>query len=522
MKENHTHDPLEEYFRRTLDNHEITPPDALWERVEADLPSLAAPQPWWAPYRFWLLVGSMTGLLLLALLIPGSPLCRQRPTPSAPLSSTKPVYTLEHPFAQQQQQTSDHRLQARPSLPTPSEPNRAGQLSIEHETVNLQRSPSLFGQAAQKARKMPLSSVGHKTAVSSKAFSTSPVSAVVAEPDAQKAFAHKALPDAPANAPARTGADSKAVPLAAPAEGAPASALSFLPAGPAAVVSGAASVVLTLPSPSPHVRPARLLSDWNIGFYASSMYTPATEAPATSRGGGLQRLVFVSQPQPLRPVWAGGLRLQKRLSAHWGVELGALYFEQTRATSYASRFRFGDGRPIPGGGGPHPRREYAHYLNTPGGSATVDFRMEPANASDPVPQGEIIRVQATFTEHTSSLRLPMLASYSVGSGRLLGVARAGLVADVLLKSSLQLSSFTSENTRVRLETGMRPIIQWTPARDLSWGYWLSAGATYRWNRHIALSVEPTLAGRFSHRDAKGQPLPNPASFGGQVGLWYAW
>ncbi len=148
--------------------------------------------------------------------------------------------------------------------------------------------------------------------------------------------------------------------------------------------------------------------------------------------------------------------------------------------------------------------------------------MEPAKDSDPIPQGEIIRVRATFTEHTSLLRIPILASCSVGSGHLLGMARVGVVADIFLKNDLQLSSLISENARVRLATGMRPAVQWTPARDMSFGYWLSAGAVYRLNRHIALSVEPVLTGRFLHRDAQGQPLPTPAAFGGQVGVWYGW
>lgn len=74
MKEKYSRDPLEEYFRKTLDQHEATPPQDLWNRIESGLPSPSTlpAQPWWAPYRFWLLLGAVTGFFVLAFLLPDS------------------------------------------------------------------------------------------------------------------------------------------------------------------------------------------------------------------------------------------------------------------------------------------------------------------------------------------------------------------------------------------------------------------------------------------------------------------
>lgn len=501
MENNHIHDPLEDYFRRTLDNHEAAPPAGLWERVAAELPpSAAPPRSWWAVHRFAFVAGAITMLLLLALLDATGHLHRQRTktlegvaqTPAPPgIFAEKPAAPLQaSPFNPDAQQPP-----AVAALPHPA--YRSGPVLPKAEPTSALHGHGFAAADAPVHVPLETDSVAE--------YAPNPTELSAAQPTDF---------DRPADVRASEQASATGT-LA----GSGASELSALPVLPHAVDARLRPADVPLPAQVP-TRPARLLSDWSVGLYVSSLQVPsASTSVAQSRFP--QRMLFVSVPQPTRPAWEGGLRIRKRIGSRWGLEAGLSYSEQARSTAYISRFRFGDGRPTPGGGH-SPRREYAHYLNTPGGTATVDFRMEPADASDPIPQGEIIRVRATFTERTSLLRLPILASYSIGSGRLFGITRAGVVADIFLRNDLQLSSFISENARVRLATGMRPAVEWTPARNVSFGYWLSAGAVYRLNRHMALSAEPVLTGRFSHRDARGQPLPTPAAFGGQVGVWYGW
>jgi hypothetical protein len=522
MEQNYKQDPLEEYFRRTLDDYEAMPSDDLWERVEADLPPPAAPvQPWWMPYRFLLALTAVIALGVLALLVPDSSL--RRPQPSAApthgrnlkpdtshFSTKKPAYP---------QQTFTHRSTVRTqnpstlphSAPVPANAAPSGAPSSASPSA---RSLPAFTRAAASRGLSPSS----PAAVAPPQVLALPEAAATAEEGGSEAT-RPTSPVWPRQAPENAASPRPPSAMAASAseEVLPLAAL------PARMPAAAASThrPLGLPPAAPLIRPARLLSGWSAGLYAGCTYTPAAPTPPIP-GGKPPHMMFVHQPQAMRPVWEGGLRLRKRISAHWGIEMGAVYSEQTRTSAYLSRFHFGDGRPLSGGGHPPSRREFSHHLNTPNGSAAVDLRMEPTNASDPIPPGEIIRVRAETTEQSSWLKVPVLASFSAGSGRILGIARAGLMAEILLKSDLRLTSFTSENHRLRLAPDTKPILRWTPTRTLSVGYWVSAGAAFRWSRHITLTAEPTLTGRFSNRDAKGQQLPNPASWGGQVGLWYAW
>jgi hypothetical protein len=118
--------------------------------------------------------------------------------------------------------------------------------------------------------------------------------------------------------------------------------------------------------------------------------------------------------------------------------------------------------------------------------------------------------------------VPLVVSYAVGSGRLRGVLRAGVAADLLLKSDFRLTSLSSENARLRLMAGSNPTIRWVSARPLSMGYWVSAAAAYRCHRHLELSIEPVLTGLFSRRDNQGNALPTPAAVGVQGTLSYRW
>ncbi len=270
------------------------------------------------------------------------------------------------------------------------------------------------------------------------------------------------------------------------------------------------------------VRPARPFSGWSIGVSLFYRYEPLVLPEAPVAGTPL-RPVFVGRPQDVRPVPALGVRISKQMSGRWSVALGALYSETTRTTQHIGRFRFGEGRPLPGGGPGHSwRREFSYQLSAYGGSATVDFRMEPTGSLDPSPQMEPVVVRALAMEYAQVLKVPLVVSYTVGSGRLKSSLRAGLAADLLLKSDFRLTSLSSENARLRLMASSNPTIRWVSARPLSMGYWVSAAAAYRCHRHLELSIEPVLTGLFSRRDNQGNALPTPAAVGVQGTLSYRW
>ncbi len=520
MKENHIRDPLEDYFRQNLSDYEKAPPDDLWERVEADLasPAAAAPQPWWEPYRFLLAAAAAAALVVLTLIDPTRSWHRSEPALAPmPLDSDTAARSADNltalvlSFPRDQKcglVPPEEQLSALPELSV----SRTPAISAENLQKQPRRAPSFrFWQPEispasiqqEYFSKHPPTAYEKKQTPNSTELITSLNPLINSDQAAEEVLAEQTS--------------------ALPSLGAPSS----LPPLCLSVESGCAPGMGTMMPQPLTTRLARPLRGWTLGLYASWMYTLPPQVTLSVQApppGRPFRPAVLSQPQEQRPSLALGVRAGKHISARrWGMEVGLVFLENKNVTVHVSRFRFGDGRKLPGGGGHFPsRREFSYSLNTYGGSAAIDLRMEPTNTSDPLLNTEPVVMRAEAIERTQWLHVPLLATYTIGNGRLLSTVRAGVVADVLLKSELNLTSFVSQNHRLQLALGDSPTIAWTPARSLSVGYWLSVGATYHWSRHWLLSLEPAIVGAFAHRDAEGRPLPLPVSLGGQLGLVHMW
>ncbi len=472
MEDNHQLDPLAQYFRQTLHTHEAEPPADLWERVEADLPQprQASLRQGWIAAAILLLVALSLSLLVIRYLPQGTP-------PAEAVSAV--VASLE---------------QSHPSTLARQEPKC---------------SPAPNEDAPSREAYRPAASL-HRRPPGSREFSA--FEAV--SPPYASFYGEDVSPQSP---PAESSGDM------AEEEKKWRSAIPWVTTTTPVPVRQERNDMPTFPGGESLslVRPVRPFSGWSIGVCLFYRYEPLVQ-PQPPITGTLLRPVFVSRPQGVRPVPALGVRISKQMSGRWSVALGALYSQTARTTQHIGRFRFGQGRPLPDGPGHSWRREFSYQLNTYAGSATVDFRMEPTGSLDPLLQTEPVVVRALATEYAQVLKVPLVVSYAAGSGRLRGILRAGVAADLLLKSDFRLTSLSSENARLRLMASSNPTIRWVSARPLSMGYWVSAAATYRCHRHLELSVEPVLTGLFSRRDNQGNALPTPAAVGVQGTLSYRW
>jgi len=479
MEDNHQLDPLAQYFRQTLHTHEAEPPADLWERVEADLPQprQASLRQGWIAAAILLLVALSLALLVIRYLPQGTP-------PAEAVSAVVALPEQSHPstLAREEPECS--------TAPNEDAPSRKACRPADRllPTTSLHRRPP----RSREFSAFETASPPYASFYSKEVSSESPPSESSGDMAEEEKGWRSAIPRLTTitPVPVRQGRNE-------------------MPTFP-----GGESLSL--------VRPMRPFSGWSIGVCLFYRYEPLVP-PQTPITGTLLRPVFVGRPQDVRPVPALGVRISKQMSGRWSVALGALYSETTRTTQHIGRFRFGEGRPLPGGGPGHSwRREFSYQLNTYAGSATVDFRMEPTGSLDPSPQTEPVVVRALAMEYAQVLKVPLVVSYTVGSGRLRGVLRAGVAADLLLKSDFRLTSLSSENARLRLMAGSNPTIRWVSARPLSMGYWVSAAAAYRCHRHLELSIEPVLTGLFSRRDNQGNALPTPAAVGVQGTLSYRW
>ncbi len=479
MKDNHQLDPLAEYFRQTLHTHEAEPPADLWERVAAELPrpTRAPLRPGWIAGAILLLVALSLALLVIRYLPQGTP----------PAEAVSAVVALPE--------------QGHPSTLAREEPKCS--------TAPNEDAPSR--EAYRPAgRLLPTTSL-HRSPPGSREFSAFET----ASPPYASFYSKEVSPELP---PAESSGD-----MAEEEKGWRSATPRLTTITPVTVRQGR-NEMPTFPGGESLslVRPVRPFSGWSMGVCLLYRYEPLVQ-PQVPITGTLLRPVFVGRPQDVRPVPALGVRISRQVSGRWSVALGALYSQTARTTQHIGRFRFGQGRPLPGGGPGHSwRREFSYQLSTYGGSAAVDFRVEPTGSLDPLLQTEPVVVRALATEYAQELKVPLVVSYAIGSGRLRGILRAGVAADLLLKSDFRLTSLSSENARLRLMASSNPNIRWVSARPLSMGYWVSAAASYRCHRHLELSIEPVLTGLFSRRDNQGNALPTPAAVGVQGTLSYRW
>ncbi len=476
MEDNHQLDPLAEYFRQTLHTHEAEPPADLWGRVAAELP-----RPTRAPLRPGWIAAAILLLVALSLLV-----IRYLPQGTPPAEAVSALVAL-------------------------SEQSHPSSLAREEPKCSTAPNEDAASREAYRPadRLLPTTSL-HRRSPGSREFSAFET----ASPPYASFYSEEVSPESP---PAESSGD-----MAEEEKGWRSAIPRVTTITPVPVRQGR-NEMPTFPGGESLslVRPVRPFSGWSIGVCLFYRYEPLVQPQAPITGTPL-RPVFVSRSQDVRPAPVLGVRISRQVSGHWSVALGALYSQTARITQHIGRFRFGQGRPLPDGPGHSWRREFSYQLNTYAGSATVDFRMEPNGSLDPLLQTEPVVVRALATEYAQVLKVPLVVSYAVGSGGLRGILRAGVAADLLLKSDFRLTSLSSENTRLRLMASSNPTIRWVSARPLSMGYWVSAAASYRCHGHLELSIEPVLTGLFSRRDNQGNALPTPAAVGVQGTLSYRW
>ena len=148
--------------------------------------------------------------------------------------------------------------------------------------------------------------------------------------------------------------------------------------------------------------------------------------------------------------------------------------------------------------------------------------MEQTNPTVPPPaDNEQVPLKITTTERAELLRVPLLAAYQLGKGRLRGQLKAGLVGNFFLKNELDISAQVSQNARLRpLEGRSGYSVSLGQPKKFALGYWLSAGAEFKLSRHLSLVAEPSFAGDFARKDASGQRLPERLAWGLNVGAQY--
>lgn len=507
--ENKIHDDqLDDYVRKSFEDYEETPSGGMWDRIAGDLQPevVATPRLSFLRYR-WQTAAAAAIILLVSGLVCEHFCYEQKIRDLAAGNSDKQDLQVEKPptgssrdveknalHNSQQQIGSSVFAEKTPkqtTAATPTNGNIQTPINSQGETLSHWLIQNEFSQNSN-----PAAQTLKKTSIQNQVLSEN-------------------LNNMPASPQQKLGAEEHGVenPVAAetlasftkPADFEPLASQTFVPK----TESRAQPVLRRL-----HIEPLKKPSGWYVGLQSTPHFILDKAPNPVRRPGG--RRVFVSRQEKPEISADWWLKVGKKLSPRLSLESGVGFRKISHTATHTPHFRFGEGMM---GGGPH-RRDFTYDLNTYGGSAAVNLRMEQVDNTS-VPDTEPISLRIKTSERAQLLRIPLLMAYRLGNGRLHSTIKAGLTGNFFLKNELDISARVSQSSRFQPVQGSDShTVQLENQGKFFMGYWLSAGAEFKLSRHVRLIAEPSFSGDFPRNGASGRRLPEHFSLGLNVGANY--
>ncbi|MFN0174998.1 MAG: hypothetical protein ACKVU0_10155 [Saprospiraceae bacterium] len=507
MEENIHDDKLDDYVRKSFEGHEEDPSPDMWSRVEGDLlPHAAVPTPRAIYLRYgWQALAATAILILFSMLV-----CEHLYYEEKLRALTEnPVKEFES-----KDNANGQAIQEIPNPPLPTQSSR--QLNTgttgsgAPNSTNQQGPAALPGVQEVAEGSSTIQDLEKSEATAGNLFYPRPENAVAIntrnENDKKDLF------------PSFIGTEKSEAPLLQPIV--ESNALNQNIPKPIDITHvPILPYVLECPNPilpslaKISIEPVRETSGWYVGLQ-TSLFTNIEKTRTLNPRPG--RLAFNSKQKNEGSTTIWWLKTGKKLSEQFSLESGIGYQNTTRTATHTPRFRFGDGSIQ----GPSSTKRIFHYdLSTQEGTAEVSLRMEVTNGS-PVSDNEPVTLSITTSERTEMLRIPLLAAYRFGGGRFQGQLKAGLLGNFVVKNELDISARVSQNARFQPVSGKDGYTVRLNRPKFFLGYWLSAGAEFRLNRHISVLAESALVGDFPRNDQYDRRLPERFLFGLNVGANY--
>jgi hypothetical protein len=567
MEENIHNDKLDDYVRKSFDDYSEDPSEGMWDRIEGDLlpETHAAPvaPPRARPSRAirWQLTAAAAIVLLLTGLV-----CEHFYYDGKIKALTAEKTKREQPAEPAKKDTANNEP-ANARATTPAQPMQSEQAPIEagknnrtdpkttadNSSKTMPKAPEFENKTEDKNRivrtladknqnlENPPAKIRTTTAAAEATGQKNETPFVKPESGLAETPS-KALSPAPENtSPAANPAMAKAVPANDSANQTPdkparpqnaAGMAEAKPGAPAFEALPARFATLEnpinpgeIPARQP-VKPAKLPNGWYAGIQAAPQYTLATKPPVPAqRPPGLPGIkpVFVHAGEKTdhnTDVW---LKIGKKIGTRFALETGLGYRELTRNADHKVNFEFKEGKRFPGGpGGARPSWAVSYSLNTYGGAATVELRADQTDNGS-VQDDEKLGFVLQTSQHLQMLRIPVLAVAKFGHGRALGVLKAGLVGNFMLKNELAITGAQSETARFSPDRnwGRRPKPPLEKRSNFIPGYWASAGFEYRLARRLSLTAEPFVSGDFAQNTSGRHRSPSYYSVGVNAGVQFA-
>ncbi len=507
MEENIHDDKLDDYVRKSFEDHEEDPSSDMWSRVEADLlPPKTIPTPRATYLRFgWQTVAAVVILVLFSTLI-----CEH-------LYYEEKLRTLSVAPGQEQNISSKTKEAEESKHP-------ANQLNQSAQTNAAMLPQATSGPAPADWRKThaPASELSLSKGLSiSKGKTPNTQTTIPGQKEENGVTSNDKIPQLQEQRAETTGADfTGSIDIPAPAVLQSMDiTTSATPAVPKNLELACLPIEihqldhLDLTTPARAlipIQPVREPTGWYVGVQTSLLANRESRRKPNARPG---RPAFASKQEnaSITAIW--WLKTGKKLNAKLSLESGIGYQKTAQLATHIPEFRFGDG--IHQGVG--TRRTFNYDLSAYGGTAEVSLRMEQTNPTTQPPDTEPISLKIHTKQRIEMLRIPLLAKYQFGTKRLHANVKAGLMGNFALKNELDISARVSQNTRFQPVSGSDGYTLQLNQKKFFLGYWLSVGAEFKLNQHLSLLLEPTLVGDFTRKDQYSRRLPQQFLSGLNVG-----
>ena len=514
MEENIHDDKLDDYVRRSFEGHEENPPADMWSRVEGDLlPSVEVSTVRALSLRYgWQALAAVVILVLFSTLV-----CEH-------LYYEKKLRDMaEKSQADQEILERSHRKDEATGQAIHANPNShsATELPVESKTITF---PPNARQSANLERTAtvipsPKTAKEHAPVQHLVDFERNQGSSTIPKSEPYILQKPQKSSDKTDKSYASVGAVSNEKPSLPPSVETTVAGQNTPNLLPLTVIPIARILLEQSPSNSPtfakvSIKPVRKPSGWYLGLQTSLLAIIEKPRAPISRPG---RPAFSSKKENagISTIW--WLKSGKKLDSRFSLESGIGYQITSRTATHSPKFRFGDGAHL---GGPFANRRTFNYdLSTYGGTAEVSLRMEQTLGS-PAPDDEPLSLEITTTEYNKLLRIPLLAGYQLGAGRLQGQVKAGLMGNYVLKNELDISARVSQNARFQAVGGRDGYTVQLNQKKFFLGYWLSVGAEFKLNQHLSLVAESAMLGDFLRKDQHNRRLPERFMLGFNLGANY--
>ncbi len=267
-----------------------------------------------------------------------------------------------------------------------------------------------------------------------------------------------------------------------------------------------ASIALPKTAKPSIITPANQLA--RKGFYAGLLYAPTAtfiEVQAPKRHPSKPRL----KKGKIIPTSFQGLKLGYQINSNWAIEVEGLYSNATIEDK--NSFQLSYSKQKEQKEGQLYRGSYNSSIPTAYGDLDTEivlYREENTN----IPEQTDISVDLTTKQNLQLLSIPIAAKYCFGRGPIRLTARAGIAANFILEDQVELSVSNIDRMGLSSRNAKHKPVQRGLGKN-NFDYLLGMGLDFQAAKNWRFSVEPTFSRAFSpiYKKDKFSATPKKAS-----------